>query len=106
LRRVATTELARQEWAEGYRRVEAERENASRYGTLNAQVTLITDELRRRVGSVYTLAELAAEYGRAEAWVREVLADRPRDLRWPPGMAVATDAAFHLYSRGARDYEP
>ena len=101
-----TTDLARQEWAEGYRRIEAEREDPARYRTLHAQMDVISGELRRRVGSVYTLAELAAEYGQAEAWAREVLAERPRELQWAPGLSLATDAAFHLYARGARDYEP
>jgi hypothetical protein len=73
---------------------------------LLAQVEGITDELRRRIGSVYTLDELAAEYRRAESWVRDALAELPPEVRWTPGVSVATDAAFYLYARGARDYEP
>ncbi len=102
----AAARLARQEWADGYRRLEAERENRRRYRTLLAQVERITDELRRRVGSVYTLDELAAAYRGADAWVRDALAELPPEVQWPPGASIATDAAFHLYARGARDYEP
>ena len=59
-------ELARHEWAAGYRRLENERENEARYRALLAQVAGISDELRRRIGSVFTISELASEYRRAE----------------------------------------
>ena len=98
--------IARQEWADGNRRLEAEREHPARYRLLHVQVDTVTEQLRRRVGSVFTLAELAAEYRRAEPWVREAIAELPPECRWPPGVMTAADAAFHLYARGARDYEP
>jgi len=104
--RVVAAELARQEWSEGYRRLESEREDRGRYRILLAQVEAITDELRRRIGSVFTVSELAAEYRRADAWVAEALGELPPELRYPAGVSVATDAAFHLYVRGARDYVP
>lgn len=103
---MAAADLARQEWAEGYRRLEAERDNSTRYRTLHAQVDAVTGRLRRRLGSVYTLTELAAEYRRSESWVREAIAELPPPAQWPPGVSLATDAAFYLYARGARDYEP
>jgi hypothetical protein len=103
---MAIAELARQEWADGYRRLELEREDPARYPRLLAQVEAITAELRRRVGSVFTLAELADEYAAADRWVAEALAELPLALRYPAGLSVATDAAFHLYARGARDYAP
>ena len=46
-----------------------------------------SDELRRRVGSVFTLAELAAEYRRADDWVPQALAELPPEARYPPGPA-------------------
>ena len=55
---------------------------------------------------MFTLAELADEYGRAERWSREVFAELPPEARWAPGLTVAVDAAFHQFARGARDYEP
>jgi hypothetical protein len=103
---VATAEVARQEWAAGYRRLEDECENVTRYRALLAQVERISDELRRRVGSVFTLAELAAEYRRADDWVPDALDALPPEAHYPAGTSLATDAAFHLYARGARDYEP
>ena len=99
-------EVARQEWAEGCRRLDAERPNDSRYRLLLAQADVITDQLRRRLGAVFTLAELAAEYRRADSWVREAIGELPLSAQWQPGLTVATDAAFHLYARGAQDYEP
>ena len=103
---MAIAELARQEWADGYRRLESEREEPARYRVLLAQVGAIADELRRRVGSVFTLAELADEYSGADRWVAEALAALPVEARYPAGVSVATDAAFHLYARGAQDYAP
>jgi hypothetical protein len=99
-------EIARQDWADGYRRLQAERENASRYVLLHAQHDAVIEQLRRRVGAVFTLSELAAEYRRSESWVREAIAELPDESQLPPGLTTATDAAFHLYARGARDYEP
>ena len=99
-------EIARQEWADGYRRVEAERGTPSRYHVLHGQIDAITEQLRRRLGAVYTLSELAAEYRRAESWAREAIAQLPLRAQWQGGLTIATDAAFYLYARGAQDYEP
>jgi hypothetical protein len=99
-------EIARQEWAEGHRRLEAERGDASRYRVLHAQLDAVIEQLRRRIGAVFTLSELAAEYRRSELWVREAIAELPPAAQWQPGLTTATDAAFYLYARSAQDYEP
>ena len=99
-------ELARQEWAEGYRRLEAERETSAHYRALHAQLEAITGELRRRVGGAFLLHELVDEYRRADAWAHGLLPELPPSARWAPGLTIATDAAFHLYARGAQDFEP
>jgi len=96
----------RHEWADGYRRFEAERETPAHYPALQAQLVAITEELRRRVGGVYVLDELAAEYGRSDIWAQRLLTELPPSARWAPGLSTAVDAAFHLYARGAQDYEP
>ncbi len=101
-----TDAAVRQEWAEGHRRLEAEREDPARYRALHAQVDAVTEELRRRLGTVFTLDELAAEYRQAEAWARDLLAELPPRARWLPGLTIAVDSAFHHYARGARDYRP
>jgi hypothetical protein len=102
----AAVEIARHEWAEGYRRLQRERGDPRRYRTLHAQVDAITAQLRRRIGADFTVAELAAEHRGADAWVLAAVAELPPAAQWPPGIAIATDAAFHLYARSARDYEP
>ena len=99
-------ELARQEWAEGHRRIECERANAARYRQLHTQVDAVVEQLRRRLGTVFTLNELFAEYRRAESWAGNALADLPPSALWLSGMTAATDAAFHFYARGAQDYRP
>ena len=99
-------EIARQEWAEGHKRLEAERDNASRYRLLHAQLDAVIEQLRRRIGAVFTLSELVAEYHRSETWVRESIAELPLAWQSQAGLTIATDAAFHLYARGAQDYEP
>ncbi len=102
----SAVEIARQQWAEGQRKLEGERSNPERHRLLLAQVDVVTAELRRRLGAIFTLRELADEYGRADDWVGGVVADLAPEAAWPPGFAIATDAAFHLYARGARDFTP
>ncbi len=99
-------EIARQEWADGHRRLEASRGDASCYRVQHLQVDAITEQLRRRLGAVYTLGELAAEYRRAETWAHDAIAELPRSAQWLPGLTTALDAAFYLYARGAQDYAP
>ena len=101
----AVLEHARQEWQEGYRRLQGLAGDASLYRRLLEQLDAVTDELRRRVGQTFTLTELAYAYAGADAWSWEVLARqaRPGDLTYA---ATVEDAAFHLYSRGAVDYTP
>jgi len=98
------TELLRQEWADGERRLEAERGDRQRYERLLQQVEIVTDELRRRVGQTYTLAELAAAYRDAERWAREAVEVRAPSPGWPRDLALVLAAAFHGYQRGATDY--
>ncbi len=53
--------LVRHEWEDGARRLEAERGDPRRYARLVQQLEIVTDELRKRVGGVYTLGELAQD---------------------------------------------
>ena len=99
-------ELARQEWAEGYRRFESAREEPARYRALHAQLDAITEQLRRRVGAGFVLDELVAEYRRSDRWTGQLLLELPDYAQWAPGLTIAADAAFHLYARGAQDYRP
>ena len=102
----ADVESARHEWAEAHRRLaEAATDEAQAEG-LRLQLIAVTEELRRRVGGTFTLAELAAEYQRADGWARETVAEKAFAPGWPRSLAVVEGAAFYLYARGAVDYSP
>lgn len=103
--RVSTiVEGARREWEESHRRL-GEEAGSSR-GELLEQVEAITDELRRRVGATFTLAELAAHYAGAERWSRETVSAIEPSPGWPTTLTLVEGAAFHLFSRAAVDYTP
>lgn len=97
---------ARLEWEEGNRRFqEATRDPAARE-RLYAQAEVVSEELRKRLGSIFTLEELARAYHTAEHWARDAVAERAPAPGWPRTAALAEDAAFHAYARGAVDYKP
>ena len=103
---MSQVEVARQEWEEGARRLEAAREDRRRYRQLLELLELVLDELRKRIGQTYTLAELVAAYGESDRWAREVLEERAAAPGWPRDLTVVLAAAFDAYQRGAIDYEP
>jgi hypothetical protein len=103
---MTTVEAARQEWEAGHRRFLQEASDPARADLLHGQLDVIADELRRRVGGTFTLAELASAYDDAERWVLEVVGERAPTRGWARTATLAADAAFHAYSRGAQDYEP
>ena len=101
-------ETARLQWEEGVGRLEDARHDETRYLELVALVDAVTDELRRRVGQTFTLAELADAYDGAEEWVREVVvgATRARARAGVSDTALVQDAAFGVFARGAADFRP
>jgi hypothetical protein len=103
---VSQIEVARQEWEEGRRRLEAVRGEEPRYRQLLELLELVLDELRKRIGQTYTLSELVAAYRDADRWVRELLEERAPQSGWPRDLTLVAAAAFHAYQRGAIDYEP
>jgi len=98
------TTLLRQEWEEGHRALERERDDPRRYERLLEQVEVVTAELRRRVGQTYTLDELALAYRDAERWAREAVEGRAPSSGWPRDLSLVLAAAFFAYQRGAVDY--
>ena len=92
-------ETSRQEWEEGYRRIQAERGDRRRFRALMADVDAVRDELRRRIGQTFTVEELGDVYADADIWMRDAVSS-PRDL------SLTGAAAFHLHARGAVDYTP
>jgi hypothetical protein len=73
---------------------------------LLAQLEVVTDELRKRVGQTFTLDELVAAYKGAERWSRDAISERVPSPGWPRTVSVVEDEAFHQYQRGAVDYVP
>ena len=93
------------QWEDGYRRLdEAARSEPALYRTLGRVVMAVQDELRKRLGSTFSVAELASLYREGSDWSLELaLAARPADAE-PVDPGVATDAAFYLYMREASDF--
>ncbi|MBX5470403.1 MAG: hypothetical protein IRZ21_10950 [Thermoleophilaceae bacterium] len=86
------------QWREGERRVReaAESERAD----LDRALFEVVDELRRRLGSTFTVEELASFYASGVDWAYEVAQRRA------PGVESAwvADAAFAQYAREASNY--
>lgn len=99
-------ESARRDWQDAYRRLERESRDPRTGDPLWEQLEVVSSELRRRVGSRFTLRELALEYRTSDAWVRDVLSQRAPVPGWPRTLSLVEGAAFHVYSRGAEDYAP
>ena len=99
-------ETARAEWEEAHRRLESYAGEPELYARLLEQVEVVTDELARRVGQTFTLAELAEAYGGVERWSRDAVAERAPGPGWVRTLSLVEGEAFHRYQRGAVDYEP
>jgi hypothetical protein len=92
------------QWEEGYRRLQELGRDPALQARVVRAVDAVRDELRRRIGPTFTAAELADLYGRGTDWCLQVASNvAPEEAAdWDP--QVITDAAFHLYLRGATDY--
>jgi hypothetical protein len=97
-------DIARVDWERAHREVEAAppRRQRQLLGAVNA----VTEELRRRVGQTFTTAQLLDAYREVDRWGREAVAERAEYDGWARDLALVEDAAFHVYLRGAVDYEP
>lgn len=100
----AMVESSVQEWEREYRSF-VDVSDPMVADRLAHQLEVIMAELRRRVGGAFTIGELADEYARADVWARHVLSEQGMP-DWPQTLALVEGAAFHLYARGAVDYEP
>ena len=92
-----STDNALFQWEEGERRVreagEVERLDLER------GIDHVLEELRRRLGSTFTLEELADFYGRGTDWAFELAArSAGSDASW------VVDAAFGRYAREAANF--
>ncbi len=94
-------ENALYQWEDGMRvlrAIEAPREQRQ----ADRVVAAIQDELRRRIGSTFSAAQLADLYGEGTDWCLQVATDAAPALS-ADGQSLA-DAAFWLYLRGAVDF--
>jgi hypothetical protein len=103
---VTSVPAARLEWEEAERRFEVEARDPRRATAVLRQRDVVLEELRRRIGPTFTLAELVAVYADSERWLSEVIEERAPSRGWATTATLAGDAAFHAFSRQALDYEP
>lgn len=95
-------ETAIQQWREGQRRLEdAPREQ---HRVLDRVVEEIFLELRRRLGSAFTVEELVDLYESGTEWAQQVAMQTAPDqpFAWEPRTVV--DGAFGRYVREASDF--
>src|SRR5204862_9680 len=63
------------------------------------------DRWTRAVAEDDALAQSPRHAG-VERWGRDAVAERAPYEGWPRDVSLVEDAAFHVYSRGAVDFEP
>lgn len=103
---MTTVASARRDWEQGYRAFLTASADPAASERLYAQLDVVTDEIRRRVGGTFALHELVELYSGSDRWAREALGERAPRSGWELTLAEALDAAFYLYSRGAQDHVP
>ena len=91
-------ENALYQWREGERRV-AETPEPAR-ADLDLAADAVVEELRRRLGSIFVLDELADFYAEGTDWALELA----RRRRAGSDAATVVDAAFGRYAREASNY--
>jgi hypothetical protein len=91
-------ENARFQWEEGERRIRQTPDPAR--ADLERARDAVLDELRRRLGSTFTIGELADFYGSGTDWADDVAGSQ----RAGTDSAAVVDAAFNRYAREAADF--
>jgi hypothetical protein len=92
------------QWEEGYRRLEAARSDPQAYRALGRIVVTVEDELRKRLGSSFSIAELAAVYREDIDWDLELAMHKAPQETASWDSSTIVDAAFYLYMREASDF--
>ena len=86
------------QWEEGEARIRDASDDEAR--ALDRAARLVVEELSRRLGGTFTLADLADLYGEGTDWVRDEVQRRFEDVQ----TSAAVDAGFLRYARSASDY--
>lgn len=81
------------QWQDGQRQVRGEPD-------LERSADAVVDELRRRLGSTFTLGELADFYADGTDWATDIASRRSGSA----DATIVVDAAFARYAREAADY--
>ena len=95
-------EIAIQQWREGLRRLEQAPREEQR--VLDRVTRAVYEELRRRLGSTFTVDELVALYDEGTDWAHGLAMETAPDHPWAWEPRTVVDAAFGQYIREASDY--
>jgi len=96
-------QVAMIEWEEGRRRLESLDVPPRQERVIRRVVDEIVAELERRLGQVYSLAELVRVYDESTAWCRDI-AQLTTEHVWAHDLSIVQDAAFARFARNASDY--
>jgi hypothetical protein len=99
-----SVESAVLQWEEGYRRLQNAREEPRLHQALGRAVLAVEDELRKRLGSTFSVAELATLYRQDSDWGLELTMQTLPDRSELWDGSTVVDAAFYLYMREAADF--
>jgi hypothetical protein len=92
-------ENARFQWDDGERRLRQIDDEPTR-ADLERATWAVLDELRRRLGSTFTVRELANLYGSGTDWADDIAQRKGAGS----DSAAVVDAAFNRYAREAANY--
>jgi len=99
---VASFELVAQEWKQGERR--AAELGAQERIAVDRVIDALVAELRRRLGSTFTVDELVALYDQGTSWCMDVAYAIAPGAPWAWDPRTSADAAFARYVREAQDF--
>ena len=99
---MASFDLVQQEWQQGARR--ARDVPAQQRPAVDRVVDELVAELRRRLGSTFTVDELVELYDRGTSWCMDVAYAIAPGAPWAWDPRTTTDAAFARYVREAQDF--
>ena len=95
-------ESAQEQWAAGMRRLDDA--YPEQQPTLERVTREVQNELRRRLGGVFTLDELAELYDEGTGWVTDLAVETAPDEPFAWDARIVGDAAFGRYQRAATDF--
>ena len=99
---MALSEAVEQQWWEGARR--AARVPAEQRPAVDRVVEVLVAELRRRLGSTFSVDELVALYDAGTSWCLDAAYAVAPGAPWAWDARTTTDAAFARYVREAQDF--